>query len=601
MSCLCVADGGCAVAPRCTAGDLPRPFDDGGALPGTIDVHYELFHARDVPDAPSGTIVAVEGGPGGASTGSRDYYLDTFAPLLGDHQLLLVDLRGTGRSGAIACGGFQRLGTTAAAAIARCAARLGPRAGRYATAIAGDDLAAVLDHLGLGRVDLYGDSYGTFFVQSFVLRHPERVHRVVLDGTYGVEGLDPWYPEASEALRLALRRVCARDPGCAALGGDPVARTAALANALAAAPLAGRASDLRGRRRSITLDAPGLVALTQNATYDRQMYREFDPAVRAALDGDPTPLLRIAGEWRSVRSRPRDYSQALEAAVSCADYPQLYDLREAPDTRRRQFDAAVAALAAGAPDTFAPFDVATWVASPFNEYDLCLDWPDAPLTPPPAPIAAVYPDVPVLVLNGDLDTITPSAGARLVADRFPDARFVEVANAVHVTALADPRDCAGALAAEFLGTGAIADASCAAAAPPVRVLDAFWTAPAVVPAAPVPGLDAAAQRTVSAMLATAADVLNRRPVLYGTRGPGLRGGRYRFLGYDPALVELTHVALVPGVPVDGQLEWDEVGDHVRGTLTAAGITLALDDWRPERDAPCATVEVAGWRGCVPIP
>ena len=47
----------------------------------------------------------------------------------------------------------------------------------------------------------------------------------------------------------------------------------------------------------------------------------------------------------------------------------------------------------------------------------------------------------MLVLSGDLDTITASSGSREVARRFPGATFVEVANSVHVTALADSDLC----------------------------------------------------------------------------------------------------------------------------------------------------------------
>jgi hypothetical protein len=58
--------------------------------------------------APVGTIVAVEGGPGYPSTGSRDYYLELFAGLQRSRNLLLVDNRGTGTSGLINCRPLQR-------------------------------------------------------------------------------------------------------------------------------------------------------------------------------------------------------------------------------------------------------------------------------------------------------------------------------------------------------------------------------------------------------------------------------------------------------------------------------------------------------------
>ena len=40
------------------------------------------------------------------------------------------------------------------------------------------DYPAVLRALGIGHVDLYGDSYGTFFGQTFAVRHPERLRTV---------------------------------------------------------------------------------------------------------------------------------------------------------------------------------------------------------------------------------------------------------------------------------------------------------------------------------------------------------------------------------------------------------------------------------------
>ena len=50
--------------------------------------------------------------------------------------------------------------------------------------------------------------------------------------------------------------------------------------------------------------------------------------------------------------------------------------------------------------------------------------------------------MPVLVLNGDLDVITPMSDATRAAALFPNATLVPVGNAVHVTALADFDDCA---------------------------------------------------------------------------------------------------------------------------------------------------------------
>ena len=48
--------------------------------------------------------------------------------------------------------------------------------------------------LGLGRIDLYGDSYGTFLAQSYAYRHGDSLAALVLDSAYPVRGESPWYP-----------------------------------------------------------------------------------------------------------------------------------------------------------------------------------------------------------------------------------------------------------------------------------------------------------------------------------------------------------------------------------------------------------------------
>jgi hypothetical protein len=48
-------------------------------------------------------LVATEGGPGFPATESRDEYLDLFGPLRDTRDVVLMDNRGTGQSGAINC------------------------------------------------------------------------------------------------------------------------------------------------------------------------------------------------------------------------------------------------------------------------------------------------------------------------------------------------------------------------------------------------------------------------------------------------------------------------------------------------------------------
>src|SRR4029450_9846638 len=85
-------------------GSLRVPFDRADPAAGTIGINVEGSPAAH---APAGTIVAVEGGPGYPSTGSRDYYLELFDPVQRNRNLLLVDNRGTGGSALVNCRPLQ--------------------------------------------------------------------------------------------------------------------------------------------------------------------------------------------------------------------------------------------------------------------------------------------------------------------------------------------------------------------------------------------------------------------------------------------------------------------------------------------------------------
>ena len=145
------------------------------------------------------------------------------SPAPRDARLVLMDNRGTGKSGAIDCPALQTAEQWTVELVGACGASLGERAALYSTAYAADDLAAVIEALEAPPIDLYGDSYGTYFEQVFALRHPRALRSVVLDGAYPVSGPDyPWYPTYAPAMRAKFDLACRRSPSCARLPGSSI-------------------------------------------------------------------------------------------------------------------------------------------------------------------------------------------------------------------------------------------------------------------------------------------------------------------------------------------------------------------------------------------
>src|SRR5579863_2587455 len=281
----------CQSAPG-LCGSLDRPLDPTGAIPGRISIRFE-YYPHSAPDKALGTLVATEGGPGYPATLSRDDYLALFKPLLPRHDFLLMDNRGTGRSGAIDCHELQAAEKWTVELIAACGRTLGDRAPLYSTAYAADDLAAVLEALNIRRIDLYGDSYGTYFEQVFAVRHPNALRSIVLDGAYPLYGNDyAWYPSYAPAMRDKFEIACRRFDPCAALPGSSLERVAPVLAELRSRPFRARAANSDGKQREFTADAWQLAIVMYGSAPALATVRELDAAARAFSGGDRVPLLR---------------------------------------------------------------------------------------------------------------------------------------------------------------------------------------------------------------------------------------------------------------------------------------------------------------------
>jgi pimeloyl-ACP methyl ester carboxylesterase len=579
----------CPGMKRARCGSIDVPLDRADATLGDISIAFELYTRRDRSRPSLGTIVAVEGGPGYSSTDSRSYYLELFRPLMDRRRLLLVDNRGTGLSGAILCRPLQSYPKDYVGAVGKCGRQLGDAADLYGSGNAADDMAAVLDHLNIDRIDLYGDSYGTFYSQTFAVRHPDRVRSVVLDAAYFVAGTDPFYIDTNRALRDAFRWSCQRSPACARKRGSTMARVEELTKSLRKNVITGPAANADGVVKRVNVDVGGLIYLVTAAATSPTLYRELDAAIRAALRPTPynLPLLRLAREtyWEGGAGPVRSYSEGLYMAVACNDYPQAYDMTSPKKERPEQYRATLDELRATQPDVFAPFTIREWVTAPVEYFDSCIKWPVPSRVDPPVPPGAQFPDTPVLVLNGDLDSLTSPEGGQQTADAFPNSTFVEVANMTHVTAISDFGRCASRIVRRFVRTLDAGDTSCAAGYNEMRLVDRFarsskwlaWKGPQ--------------RRTARVAAATVGDVIARWWGMYTSSGVGLRGGSFTTTGLNHVKWRLDHVRWVRDVAVSGTASWDRTSGQVRASVKVEGdgarpgnLRLRWNDWEPTASA-----------------
>ncbi len=174
-----------------------------------------------------------------------------------------------------------------------------------------------------------------------------------------------------------------------------------------------------------------------------------------------------------------------------------------------------------------PWTAPEWAGSDFFTYDYCIGWPKPHVAEPPFPGGA-YPNIPTLVLNGDMDLRTDVYQARQVAANFPNSTYVEVPNNGHVTALYDADQCASVIVRRFMRTLDAGDTSCVDDISEHRVVRRFAETASQAPQAKVAGKaddsKVADRRAAYVAVESVSDVVDRWYAIPGYTGVGLYGG-----------------------------------------------------------------------------
>jgi pimeloyl-ACP methyl ester carboxylesterase len=541
------------------------PLDRANPSLGTIEVAYALVPRRDISEPSLGTLVPNPGGPGVAAIGGPESpYVEWFEPLRDRRDLLLIDPRGTGRSGALSCSMLEGFSFASRedqlARIGACGRELGPRVGLYGSAAVADDIEAVRAALALENLDLWGDSYGTYLMPVYAARHPEHVRSLVLSGAGPID-FDPWGRDQLAAARRALRLVCARTDDCR--GETVLVGIARLAARLRSHPV--EFTLTAGDQRFPALLDEGALADLVFARGQAAAYGRIPAAVASALTGDLAPLRRLLETDRLIFSASLDspsFSLAQNFATNCHDYPRVFSYADAVPDRYAAYEDALSALD---PAAFWPFSPLGWTLTG-QAGATCLEWPNDPSAASPLPPGTPLPDVPVLVLSGDLDANAPSSAGRQAAAQFARSTFVEIPNAGHTPVAYSA--CALALAQRFIATFKVNPNACSTDGTPPLVAPVAPRRAAQLPLVDAAGATRAERRALALVLATAADLAEQAGVVetWGS-ARGLRGGRYTVR--PDGTIRLVAVRVVRDARVSGALAFGADGS-LAGTLRLSG-------------------------------
>ncbi|UCC64106.1 MAG: alpha/beta hydrolase, partial [Anaerolineae bacterium] len=304
------------------------------------------------------------------------------------------------------------------------------------------DVAMVMDALGYGRYDLYGVSNGTILAQRVLREYPGRLRRVILDSVYPIT-LDPeTYGNmptfVCSAYPLALRQMladCKGNPACRKAFPDLEATTHELIARFNAHPALLAFKDPKTRQQfEVTVTGDTLLSQMYWAMYNDMAY-QLPMMAHLLSTGDADVAF---GADMFLPSGESTFSHGMNISMGCSIYPSA----TASEQDLEGLDAVVYQAAARMQG---------------GGSGRCELWgvpqPDGYSLP------EVVSDLPVLLMSGEFDPITPPRNAEVAARYLSRSVSAAFPGLGHETL--NSHQCATAVALSFLDhPDASPDTSC---------------------------------------------------------------------------------------------------------------------------------------------
>jgi pimeloyl-ACP methyl ester carboxylesterase len=333
-------------------GTLIRPLDPSSADSETIELSVAVVPALTL-EPPTDAFVPIAGGPGMSSIHFYAGWARAFERVREHRDILLV----------------------------------------FTTSIAVTDLEALRVALGYDALNLYGSSYGTRVAQHFARRYPDSTRTIVIDGV--VPPQLPLGPDIAIESQLALEKVldrCSEDAACAAQFPVIHQDFQQLRDTLRDNVIPVRVPNpITGQVETLDFGNDHMAAAIRMFLYSHRTVALLPLLINEAANGNLVPM---AAQFQMV-------IVALNEALNIGMHNAVMCTEDAPFI------------------DFADVDQAALDASYLGPQQLeaiktmCSIWPQGPLDDDlRLPLAT---DMPVLLVSGDSDPITPPKYAELAA------------------------------------------------------------------------------------------------------------------------------------------------------------------------------------------
>jgi len=260
------------------------------------------------------------------------------------------------------------------------------------------DLADLRVALGIDEWNLRGVSYGSALAMATMRDHPEGLHAVLLDSIVTPDTAFGGVARGQSALHsfAELKKACAAQPSCDQKYGPIDELMAKAAARLDAEPYHGIVEDpVTGQQHEVNITGGDMYAGLFRGMYDEELIPVLPTALKAIAGGDYGLIQQLA---QANIPFVTDQVEAMTTSVDCADSLPLLD-PDAVQPFLKAHPEMSTLVYQGLPET----GCKEWgVPATGGDFNTLLQKDDV--------------DVPVMVMAGRFDPITPPAGTKRVAD-----------------------------------------------------------------------------------------------------------------------------------------------------------------------------------------
>ena len=412
-------------------------FEDRESQKGRqIKLDVVILHATGSEPKPD-PVFDFDGGPGADVTRRARGYEEFW--IREEHDIVLVSQRGTGGDNLLDCelaatdddlqGYLDPLFTIDN--FRACLQELQKKFDltKYSTCLAADDINDVRLAIGYDKINVTGGSYGTRIALVYMRRHPETVRTAILNGVAPIAFKNPLFhaPAFHEAVQLLMAE-CSNDPECHEAFPNLEDEFLTIMDRLEKDPVETKITHpVSGERVSVELSKDAFIEALRTMMYSRRRSRSVPMLIHSAFKGDFEPFAQTGME--SSRGIRRYLALGMLLSVICAE-----DIA-------RITEEEIVKITNG---TY-PGD-----GRVRRQKAVCDFWPQSDIPKNYGDPVSV--DVPVLLLSGTLDPVTPPRFGADAASHLPDSLHIVAPGAHGVGGT-----CITGIRMQFLATGSVRD------------------------------------------------------------------------------------------------------------------------------------------------